>query len=219
VIVFRESMPRSSRPFSPEHAARYPAVVGVDEVGRGALCGPVMTAAAWFDPVALPPDLLAQLDDSKRLRADHRERIAAELRRHARYMLRAASPRFIDAIGIRHATLDAMRRAVLALGIRATVVVDGRDLPPGLPLPARAVVRADCTVPQCAAASILAKVVRDALMRRLAVRYPAYRWETNVGYGTREHLEALARDGATRHHRRSFAPVTQLPLQFKDRPA
>jgi ribonuclease HII len=85
-------------------------------------------------------------------------------------------------------------------------------MPPGLAMPAEALVRADSRVPQCAAASIIAKVTRDALMRRLASRHPAYRWETNVGYGTREHLEALARVGATRHHRRSFAPVLQLPM-------
>jgi ribonuclease HII len=208
-------MTRRSRPFVAARAERYPAVVGVDEVGRGALCGPVVVAAVWFDPATLPAAILESLDDSKRIRPADRERIAALLQTHVRFALRAASPHRIDCLGIRHATLDAMRRAVHVLGVAATVVVDGRDVPPGLECPAEALVQADSRVPQVAAASVIAKVTRDALMRRLAARHPAYGWDRNAGYGTREHMEALARVGATRHHRRSFAPVVQLPLGMR----
>jgi ribonuclease HII len=198
-------MTRRSRPFVAARAERYPAVVGVDEVGRGALCGPVVVAAVWFDPATLPAAILESLDDSKRIRPADRERIAALLQTHVRFALRAASPHRIDCLGIRHATLDAMRRAVHVLGVAATVVVDGRDVPPGLECPAEALVQADSRVPQVAAASVIAKVMRD----------PAYGWDRNAGYGTREHMEALARVGATRHHRRSFAPVVQLPLGMR----
>lgn len=200
------------RPFKSAEAGRYRTVIGVDEVGRGALCGPVMAAAVWFDPAALPPDLLEGLDDSKCLAAPEREELAEGIRKHARVAVRAASSRRIDQTGILRATMYAMLRAVQALGIDAPVVVDGLQTPPGLRLSVEAVVGADRTVPQVAAASIAAKVTRDGLMRRLAVRYPGFGWDTNVGYGTREHLEALLRIGVTRHHRCSFAPVTQLTL-------
>ncbi len=202
------------RPFRLADVDHYPIVIGVDEVGRGALCGPVMAAAVWFDPVALPPGLLERLDDSKCLPAPEREELADGIRCHTRVAVRGASSRHIDQVGILPATLDAMLRAVHALGIDAPVVVDGLQTPPGLRLSVEAVVGADRSVPQVAAASIAAKVTRDGLMRRLARRYPGFGWETNVGYGTPEHLEALQRVGATRHHRCSFAPVTQLVLDL-----
>jgi ribonuclease HII len=202
------------RPFKFSDAERYRTVIGVDEVGRGALCGPVMAAAVWFEAAALPPELLEGLDDSKCLSAREREELAEGIGRHAQVAVRAASSRVIDRRGILEATLDAMQRAIHALGIEAPVVVDGLQTPPGLRLAAEAVVGADRSVPQVAAASIAAKVTRDGLMRRLALRYPGFGWETNVGYGTPEHLRALVRNGATKHHRSSFAPLTQLALDL-----
>ncbi|AWN48029.1 ribonuclease HII [Methylobacterium terrae] len=192
------------RPFDARNAARYPVVIGCDEVGRGALCGPVIVAAVHFDPAALSPDLLEALDDSKRLDAATRERLAPQIRAASRVALAGGSRALIDRINVRAATLDAMRRAVGRLGLEAEVAVDGRDVPPGLPLPCRAFVGGDRLVPQIAAASIVAKVVRDRLMRALALRHPAYAWERNVGYGTAAHRAAMGAEGLTPHHRLSF---------------
>lgn len=199
-------------PFDPADAARYPAVIGVDEVGRGALCGPVVVAAVWFDPTALPGALFAALDDSKKLSGTARDRIAGELLAVARVRVRAASAALVDRRGIRTMTLDAMRRAATALEIEALVMVDGLDRPPGLLLPCEPRVKGDATVPQIAAASIVAKSCRDRLLRRLAVRHPGYHWERNAGYGTADHLAAIDRLGPTRHHRHSFAPLAQRGL-------
>ncbi len=191
-----------ARPFDPSRAAAYPPAIGCDEVGRGALCGPVVVAAVWFDPAAIPPDLLAALDDSKRLPEPERDRLAPLIRAEARVAVSAGSRALIDRINIRAATLDAMARAVARLGIAAPVLVDGRDALPGLP--GRAVVGGDRLVPQIAAASIVAKVFRDTLMRRLALRHPGYGWERNVGYGTALHRAGLTSLGRSPHHRLSF---------------
>lgn len=191
-------------PFDPAQVAQYPAAIGCDEVGRGALCGPVMVAAVWFNPLLFPPHLLARLDDSKRLDRATRELLSPLIRAHARVALAAASCGLVDRINVRAATLDAMRRAVTRLGVEAPVLVDGRDVVPGLALPCRAVVGGDRLVPQVAAASIVAKACRDALMRRLALRHPAYAWERNAGYGTAAHLAGLTAQGRSPHHRVSF---------------
>src|SRR5579871_2049540 len=114
--------------FRADDAALYPAAIGIDEVGRGALCGPVVAAAVWFDPAAFPSELFAALDDSKRLTARKREQLAGQIVLYARVALAATPAPVIDRIGIRHATLDAMRRAALRLGVEATVLVDGRDV-------------------------------------------------------------------------------------------
>ncbi|MBE7245120.1 MAG: ribonuclease HII [Actinomycetospora chiangmaiensis] len=192
----------TARSFDPSRATTYPPAIGCDEVGRGALCGPVVVAAVWFDPAAIPPDLLAALDDSKRLPEPERERLAPLIRAEARVAVSAGSRALIDRINIRAATLDAMARAVARLGIAAPVLVDGRDALPGLP--GRAVVAGDRLVPQIAAASIVAKVFRDTLMRRLALRHPGYGWERNVGYGTAVHRAGLTSLGRSPHHRLSF---------------
>ena len=189
-------------PFDPRRATEYPAVIGCDEVGRGALCGPVVVAAVWFDPAAIPPTLLAALDDSKRVPRPIRETLAPLIRAHGRVVLAAGSRALIDRINIRAATLDAMVRAVARLGLDAPVFVDGRDALPGWP--GHAVVGGDGLVPQIAAASIVAKVFRDSLMRRLARRYPGYGWERNVGYGTPLHRAGLLAQGRSPHHRLTF---------------
>ncbi|MFC6789450.1 ribonuclease HII [Methylobacterium komagatae] len=189
-------------PFDPARAPSYPAVIGCDEVGRGALSGPVVVAAVWFDPAAIPADLLGALDDSKKLPEPTRNRLAPLIRRHGRVALAAGSPALIDRINIRAATLDAMARAVAKLGLDAPVYVDGRDALPGLT--GRAVIGGERLVPQIAAASIVAKVLRDAFMRRLARAHPGYGWERNVGYGTALHRQGLATLGRSAHHRVSF---------------
>lgn len=181
-------------------------VFGVDEVGRGPLAGPVVAAAVCLNCDSVPEGL----GDSKIVPEARRNRIAAALEHVA---LGVASVEEIDRLNIRAASLLAMARAVEALaakvGAPAMVLVDGNALP-RIPLPARAIVKGDATVASIAAAAIAAKVWRDRLMAELAAEHPAYGWERNRGYGTAEHLAALTRQGATAHHRRSFAPVARV---------
>jgi ribonuclease HII len=185
-------------------------IAGIDEVGRGPLAGPVLAAAV----VLHGP--LEGLADSKSLSAPRREALFAVLLRRAMVGVAAASVEEIDRLNILQASLLAMRRAVSRLpGPRPDLVlVDGRQAP-DLPCRVRTIIGGDREVPEIAAASIVAKVIRDRLMQRLAERHPGYGWETNVGYATAAHREALRRLGACRHHRRSFRPVHEtfaLPL-------
>jgi ribonuclease HII len=191
------------RPFRQAGRTHYAAVIGCDEVGRGALCGPVVVAAVWFDPACF--DELELLDDSKRLTPRARERLDGTIRANASVSVVAVSAPLIDRRGIRRATLDAMSRAIRELGVSAPVRVDGLDTPPGLDLDVIPLVQGDRRVPQIAAASIVAKVTRDRILRSLAPRYPDFCWEQNMGYATEAHLDALRRLGPTPHHRRSFA--------------
>jgi ribonuclease HII len=188
-------------------------VAGIDEAGRGPLAGPVVAAAAILDPASLPDGLAEAIDDSKRLTPERRVAVFAVLRPVARIGIGAASVEEIDRINILQATFLAMARAVAALGtVPDLALVDGDRLPP-LPCRAQTVVGGDALCLSIAAASIAAKVTRDRLMTRLALRYPGFGWHTNVGYGTDEHLTALRAIGITRHHRRSFAPVANLLSQ------
>jgi ribonuclease HII len=176
-------------------------VAGVDEVGRGPLAGPVVAAAV----VLLPGVAIAGARDSKTLAPSRREKLAEEiLRRAALVTLGAASVREIDRLNILASTRLAMSRALARLRSRPEhVVVDGLPVV-GLGWEHEAVVGGDGRVHSIACASIVAKVARDRLMRRLARRYPGYGWETNMGYGTLEHRQALERLGPTPHHRRTF---------------
>lgn len=196
-----------ARPFARKRASLFPPVIGCDEVGRGALCGPVVVAAVWFDPERLPKGMLGRLDDSKRIEPAEREALYPLLARAVHVAFAARSARFIDIHNIRQATLAAMHQAVVRLGREAPVRIDGIDVPRGLLGDARAVVKGDATVPQIAAASIMAKVLRDRLMARLACRHGRYRWEANAGYGTAAHRAAIRAHGHTRHHRRSFGDL------------
>ena len=191
-------------------------VIGVDEVGRGPLAGPVLAAACVFPDGKLPRNVARLIDDSKRLSALQREAAFEAFRPHARLALGAASVAEIDRCNILVATHMAMSRALLRLGLGdAVVLIDGNRAPPAHFLPAgcRAVtvVGGDGRSISIAAASIAAKLVRDRLMQRLAIRHPAYGWTTNAGYGTEEHRAAIDRVGVTRHHRMSFRPL-QLRL-------
>lgn len=185
-------------------------VAGVDEAGRGPLAGPVVAAAVVF-PAGMKP--IRGLRDSKMLPAARRERLATVVRARATAVgVGAASVREIDRINIRRATILAMQRALRRLGVvPADVLVDGLWLPE-LGCPHNAIIDGDALCQSIAAASVIAKTVRDRLMCRLAARYPVYAWEENKGYGTPEHLGALAVLGPTRHHRMSFEPVAQLNL-------
>jgi len=180
-------------------------VAGVDEVGRGPLAGPVVAAA-----VILPQGCwIPGVTDSKQLTAAMRLELIGRITECCvAFAVGAASAREIDRINIRRATALAMSRAIARLPVPADhLLVDGLPVPELGVGTHTAIVQGDGCVHCIAAASILAKVTRDRLMDRLARRYPGYGWERNKGYGTAEHLAALARQGPTPHHRTSFAPV------------
>ncbi|WP_311944255.1 ribonuclease HII [Halomonas piscis] len=185
-------------------------LAGVDEVGRGPLVGSVVAAAVILDP-ARPLDGLA---DSKKLTARRREALDEVIRQQAlAFAVAEATAAEVDALNIYHATHLAMRRAIDALALRAEyLLVDGNRLP-GHALPGQAVVKGDARHDAIAAASILAKVARDAQMLSLDARYPAYGFARHKGYPTKAHLAALEWLGPLPEHRRSFAPVArQLAL-------
>lgn len=179
-------------------------VAGVDEAGRGPLAGPVCAAAVVLNP-ARP---IRGLKDSKQLSADARQELAEQVRSRAlAWAVAWADHEEIDRINILQASLLAMARAVAGLTIQPhEVQVDGNQLPP-VSLPVTAIVKGDSKVQAISAASILAKVERDAAMRRMHVLYPEYGFDVHKGYPTPAHLEALDRYGACAIHRRSFAPV------------
>ncbi|HET9069660.1 MAG TPA: ribonuclease HII [Amaricoccus sp.] len=192
--------------FSLESAGPHP-VCGIDEVGRGPWAGPVVAAAVILDPAAIPEGL----NDSKLLPAPRREALAAEIRRVACVGVGVASVAEIEAMNILQASFLAMRRAVARLPRRpALALVDGHMHPPGLACPCRPVVGGDGLALSIAAASIVAKVTRDAMMVALSQQFPGYGWETNMGYGTRAHAAGLQRLGVSPHHRRSFAPIHKM---------
>ncbi|MDA8093755.1 MAG: ribonuclease HII [Betaproteobacteria bacterium] len=179
-------------------------VCGVDEAGRGPWAGPVYAAAVVLDE-ARPIEGLA---DSKQLSPRRRTVLADAIKaRAAAWSLGVADVDEIDRLNILNATLEAMRRAVAGLALRpGEVLVDGLHCP-RVPCPVRAIVRGDQSVAEISAASILAKVARDAHMLRLHEAFPQYGFDRHKGYGTAAHLEALRRWGATPAHRRSFRPV------------
>jgi ribonuclease HII len=191
-------------------------VAGVDEVGRGPLAGPVMAAAVVL-PRRMPRGLAGLIDDSKKLSAVQREvafmaLMEARRRGVVEIALGAASVGEIGRLNILRASLLAMRRAVLRLpSVPGLVLVDGNQAP-DLPCAVRCVVGGDASETAIAAASIVAKVVRDRCMARLDRRYPGYGWPENAGYATASHRAALVALGATVHHRAGFGTVRQMAL-------
>ena len=181
-------------------------VAGVDEVGRGALFGPVVTAAVILTGDAA--DALQQLGvtDSKRLSPRLREVLAIAIRHHASgYALGIASAREVDRLNVLQASLLAMRRAILRLSpIPSLCLIDGNQPVPHLAIPQRTIIKGDQTEMSIAAASILAKVWRDTLLVRLEQRYPGYDLAANKGYGSARHRAAIDRLGLSPQHRLSF---------------
>ncbi|MEM1019466.1 MAG: ribonuclease HII [Pseudomonadota bacterium] len=194
-----------TKPHAKLEAAHPSPVAGVDEVGRGCIAGPVCAAA-----VILPPSLLSSdigIKDSKLLSAKKRSALAEVIWAEAEVGLALIDAPQIDEMNILRAALLAMARAVADLPKEpAHCLIDGNQLP-DLPMPATAVVGGDRQSISIAAASIIAKTHRDALMQQLHVTYPAYGWDKNAGYGTKTHREALALVGPSPQHRRSFKPL------------
>ena len=189
-------------------------IAGIDEAGRGPLAGPVAVAAVILDPARLPRGL----DDSKQLGERTREKLFDMIMQKALCVsIALASAREIDRVNIRQATLNAMRRAAAGLSITpAHVLIDGKDVPEGLTCSGQAIVKGDGTSLSIAAASIVAKVTRDRLMKRLAQHYPAYGFESHAGYGTRAHLAAIAEHGPCPYHRFSFSPLKPAAPEMDD---
>lgn len=186
-------------------------VAGIDEAGRGPLAGPVVAAAVILDPARK----IRGLRDSKELSAPARDELAIKIRERAiAWAVGVADVSEIDTLNILWATMLAMRRAVEALAVApCEALVDG-DRCPDLACTSYAIVKGDRDVASISAASIIAKTTRDAMLVELNALYPAYGFDRNKGYGTPEHLLALARHGPCPVHRRSFAPVAQTNFSF-----
>jgi len=206
---------RSGPDFSLEKAARksgHQLVAGVDEAGRGPLAGPVVVAAA-----ILPEGFtLDGVDDSKKVTEARREALFDQLVADSAiaYHVEVVPPSEIDQVNILEATRNGMRRSVLGLKARPDfVLIDGTPVP-DFPIDAEAVVKGDGKSLSIAVASILAKVTRDRIMRKLALDHPEYGFDRHKGYPTKHHLEMLREHGPVEAHRRSFAPVAQLTLDL-----
>lgn len=202
----------------------YALVAGTDEAGRGCLAGPVVAAAVVLDRSRQ----IRGLQDSKLLEEDDRQRIADRIRERAiAFSVAACTAAEVDMLNVLWASMEAMRRAVESLSIEADyLLIDGNHRIPGAPCPSKSIIKGDSRSRSIAAASILAKTHRDALMRDYHEQYPLYGWDTNVGYPTPDHRAALVQHGSTPLHRRTFQPVrdvsppapsTQTGL-FGDRP-
>ena len=188
----------------------YPLIAGVDEVGRGPLAGPVTAAAVILDPSNIPQGL----NDSKKLSAKRRENLYDLILKSATVAVAHVSVEEIDRINILQASLLAMRNVVAALNPQpAHLLIDGNRVPDPINIPAQPIVKGDGKSLSIAAASIVAKTVRDRLMVELSLQNPGYGWEKNAGYPSKQHILALQRLGVTPHHRRSFRPVHNILYQ------
>jgi ribonuclease HII len=184
----------------------YRRIAGVDEAGRGPLAGPVVAAAVVLDGANCP----SGLNDSKKLTAAQREKLFTAILACADVSIASSSPRRIDQTDIRLASLDAMRRALAGLPTPAChALIDGRDVPAGLVCGGDAVIKGDARSLSIAAASIMAKVMRDRMMARLDDVYPAYAFALHVGYATARHRSALALVGPCPLHRMTFRPIRE----------
>lgn len=178
-------------------------VAGVDEAGRGPLAGPVVASAVILDPARIPEGL----NDSKQLTAVRRAELYEEILATSDVAIASLSPTSIDRVNILRASLEAMRRAVASLPRQARfVLVDGRDIPAGLSCHAKALVKGDARCLSIAAASIVAKVTRDRMMRAAGVGYPQYGFEQHAGYATDMHRTAIGAHGPCAIHRMTFSP-------------
>ncbi|QOD38071.1 ribonuclease HII [Candidatus Wolbachia massiliensis] len=182
-------------------------IAGVDEVGRGPLAGPVMSAAVVFTDRNI---IIEGINDSKKLTAKNRRVLYEKITSVAKFGIGMASVEEINSYNILQATKLSMKRALMDLGLELDyVLVDGNQ-PPKVKWQVESVVNGDSLSISIAAASIVAKVTRDQLMQELHIQYPQYNWYKNKGYGTKEHIEAISLYGITEHHRKNFAPILKL---------
>lgn len=191
----------------------YQYIAGIDEVGRGPLAGPVVTAA-----VILPADFyLPGIDDSKKLSEQKREEYFAVIQKEAVAIgIGMMEAKEIDRINIYEATKQAMLMSILELAITPDyLLIDAMKL--ATPIPSTSIIKGDSKSVSIAAASIIAKVTRDRLMKELDQEFPAYGFGKNMGYGTKEHIAALEKEGITKHHRKSFSPVKELALSAMEK--
>ena len=187
------------------------AVCGVDEVGRGPWAGPVITCAVVLKNSTLPNEILSVLDDSKKLTDKKRQALYLPLKEHCHYAIGECSVAEIDKYNILQATMIAMTRAIESLKTPFVgVLIDGNHIPENLSVPAKCIIKGDSISLSIAAASVLAKVYRDTLMKNLAKEHPYYGWDTNAGYGTKTHKAGIEEYGITPHHRTSFAPIKKV---------
>jgi Ribonuclease HII len=206
-LFFEEETPLPAPDFRHERVLieeGFRVVAGLDEAGRGPLAGPVVAAAVVLDPRNIPDGL----DDSKALTPAMRERLFEEILAYAHVGVASASSAEIDRTDIRAASLAAMRRALSALPVAAGfALIDGRDVPPGIQVPGKALVRGDARSVSIAAASIVAKVTRDRMMARADRIYPLYGFARHMGYATADHRAALQVHGPCALHRMTFRPI------------
>ena len=182
-------------------------LAGVDEVGRGSLIGPVYAAAVILDK-SINKKLLK---DSKSLTKDKREKLDKYIKKNSIWAIGQASTKEIEKINILHASLLAMKRAILKLNKKPSLVlIDGNKLPDLKYYKLQYVIKGDQKIPSISAASIIAKVSRDKFITKISKQFKSYGWDTNSGYGTKEHLRAIKQHGITKHHRRTFSPISSL---------
>lgn len=193
-------------------------VCGIDEVGRGPLAGPVVSACVLIPEENLDNSIWQEITDSKKISAIKRAKLFEPIRRLCFYGVAEASCQEIDQLNIHHATLLAMKRAYTDMLANDNVpmpemaLIDGK-FAPDLPCQTQTVIKGDSLSLSIGAASIIAKVTRDKMMEKLHQDFPHYGWDSNAGYGTKAHMEGLESHGITLHHRKSFAPVR---AQIKD---
>ncbi|NSM56189.1 ribonuclease HII [Wolbachia endosymbiont of Atemnus politus] len=182
-------------------------IAGVDEVGRGPLAGPVMSAAVVFTERNI---IIERINDSKNLTAKYRQMIYEKITSVAKFDIGIASVEEINSYNILLATKLSMQRALIDLGHELDyVLVDGNQ-PPKVKWQVKSIIKGYSLSISIAAASIIAKVTRDQLMQKFHTQYPEYNWYKNKGYGTKEHIEAINIYGITEHHRKNFAPILKL---------
>ena len=182
-------------------------LAGVDEVGRGSLIGPVYAAAVILNN-SIDKKLLK---DSKTLTKDKREQLEKYIKKNSIWAVGRASTKEIEKINILHASLLAMKRAILKLKIKPSLVlIDGNKIPDLKNYKLEYVIKGDQKIPSISAASIIAKVSRDKFITKLSKEFNIYGWDKNSGYGTKEHLRAIKKFGITKHHRKTFSPIGGL---------
>ena len=182
-------------------------IAGVDEVGRGSLIGPVYAAAVILNKSINKKNL----KDSKKISRNKREILSKLIKKDSIWSIGQASVKEIEKLNILNASLLAMKRAILKLKKRPDLVlIDGNRLPPIKNYNLKYVIKGDKKVPSISAASIVAKVARDKFISKLAKKFNKYSWDTNFGYGTKKHINALKKYGITKHHRKTFSPIHKI---------